>query len=255
VEEMNRSTVNTPIRYGNGEVFERRLQRHDLFMPPIHRNENCCFSHSRDEVLFPFVTSREEDMDPLAMTEGDDFLKLLGDVKDSVAACFRPAGSLICCRHRSLRRAVIDSSWTIQVLDQKHCAGDIVRFKLFPNGSQACMLLQGAEIMESVEVLAADDGTQKGIFFDVHMMHDDHVETMNGDDILEFLLRLLQCMEGGKVVKKGVPTKNCHFEQKRKQAYSNDTVSTAAYNCRNRIRFPRLRRIFRKGKMVLCLGK
>jgi hypothetical protein len=259
VEEMNRNSVNTPACFGNGEVLESRLQMHDLFMPPIHRNEDSCFSHSRDKVLFPFVASREEDMDPRSMKDGDNFLTLLGDVKDTVAACFRPAGSLI-CRHQSLRRTVIDSSWTIQVLGQKHCTSDAPRFKLFPSGSQACMLLQGAEIMESVEVLAVGDGTEKGIFFDVHMMHDDHVETMNGDDILEFLLSLLQRMDGGEVAKKGVPTKDCHFEQKRKQTFSfldeiNDAVSTTAYNCHNRIRFPRLRRIFRKEKMVSCLGK
>jgi hypothetical protein len=257
VEEMNRYLVNTPARYGNGEIFESRLQMHDLFMPPIHRNEDCCFPHSRGEFLFPFVDSREEDMDHPSMKDGGDFLKLLSGVKDTVAACFRPAGGSLIYRHRSLRRSMIDSSWTIQVLDQKHCPGDTLRFKLFPNGShQACMVLQGAEIMDSVEVLAAGDDTQKGISFDVHMMHDDHVETMNGDEVLEFLLRVLQCMDGGEVGKKGVPTKDCHLNRKRKQACnsfpdeSNGAVSIAAYHRRNRIRFPRFRRIFRKEKLV-----
>lgn len=249
-KKMNRYYLgNTPVRYGHGES---RLQTHDLFMPPIHRrNEDCCFSHSRDNFLFPFDTSREgEELNPSSMKDGVDFLKLLGGVKDT-------AGSLI-CRHRSLRRSITDTSWTIRVLNQNHSPGDTLRFELFPNGSQACMVLQGVEIMESVAVLVAGDGTQKGIFFQVHMMHADHVETMNGDEVLDFLQRLLQCMDCGKASEKGVPTKDCHLKQK--QAYSfiderNDAVSAAACHRCNQNRFPRVRRMFRKTKLVSCLDE
>jgi hypothetical protein len=239
---MNRYQVNTPARYS-----------HDIFIPPIQWNEDCCFSpRPRDKFLFPCVDSREEEMNPLSMNDGVDFLKLLGGVKDTAAACFRPAGSLI-CRHRSLRRSISDTSWTIHVLNQRRCPGDTARFKLFPSGSQACMVLQGTEIMESVEVLAAGDGTQKDIVFHVHMMHADHIETMNGDEVLEFLLMVLQCTDGGEVHvgNKGVPTRACLSKQKQKQTYSfidesNDAISTAANHRCNRIRFPRVRRIFRK---------
>jgi cold shock CspA family protein len=44
-------------------------------------------------------------------------------------------------------------------------------------------------------IISAGDGTQK-VFFHVHMMHEDHVQTINGDEVLEFLLRVLQCMDG-----------------------------------------------------------
>jgi hypothetical protein len=41
--------------------------------------------------------------------------------------------------------------------------------------------------MESVEVyLVTGDGTQKDVFFHVHMMHEDHVQTINGDEVLNF---------------------------------------------------------------------
>jgi hypothetical protein len=248
---MNRYQVNTPALYGYGEIYESRLQTHDLFIPPIQRNEDCCISRPSDMFFFPSLDSLEEEKDPLSTKEGVDFLKLLGGVKDTAAACFRPAGSLI-SRQRSLRRSINDTSWTIQVLNERRCPGDTVRFKIFPSGSQACMVLEGTEIMESVEVLAAGDGTQKDIFFHVHMMHADHVETINGDKVLEFLRRVLQCMDGGEEGKKGVlPTRACHLKQKPKQAYSfldekNEAVSTAAYFRCNRIMFPRIPRIFRK---------
>ena len=257
---MNRYQVNTPTRYSHGES---RLQTHNqLFIPPIQRNEDCSFSRPRDKFLFQCDDSREEEMNPLSMNDGVDFLKLLGVVKDTAAACFRPAGSSI-SRHRSLRRS-INTSWTIQVLNQRRSPDDTIRFKLFPSGSQACMVLQGAEIMESVEVLAAGDGTQKDIFFHVHMMHADHVETINGDEVLEFLLRVLQCMDGREVDKKGVPTRACHLKPKLAvptrachlkpklassfPAESSVAVSTAACHRCNRIRFPRVHRIFRKRK-------
>jgi hypothetical protein len=245
---MNRYQVNTPTRYGHGDLFESRLQTHDLFIPPIQRNEDCCFSRPRDKFLFPCVDSREDETNPLSTKDGVDFLKLLGGVKDTAAACFRPAGSLF-SRHRSLRRSINDTSWTIQVLNQRRCPGDVIRFKLFPSGSQACMFLEGTEIMESVEALAAGDGTQKDIFFHVHMMLADHVETINGDEVLEFLLRVLQCMDGADVCKNGLPTRPRHL--KPKQAHSflderNEAVSTAAYHRCNRIRFPRVHRMFRK---------
>jgi hypothetical protein len=241
---MNRYYINNPTNYGNG------LQTHDLFIPPIRRNENCCFSHSRDESLFPCVDSREEERNPLSMNDGVDLLKLLGGVKDTAAACFRPAGSLA-CRDRSLRRIITEDSWTIQVLNQKRCTGDSLRFKLFPDGSQACMVLQGEEIIKSVEVLAADDGTQKGILFHVHMMHADHIETMKRDEVLEFLLRVLQCMDGGEVGKRDVPIKAYHLRQKQASSLldkSDDSVSTIAYQSCKRIRFPRVHRLFHQRK-------
>jgi hypothetical protein len=233
---MNPYQINTPTRYDNG------LQTHDLSMPTIRRNEDCCFSHSRDESLFPCVDSREEETNPLSMNDGVDLLKLLGGVKDTAAACFRPAGSLT-CRHRSLRRSRTDNSWTIQVLNQKRCPGDTLRFNLSPNGSHTCMVLQGAEIIESVEVLAAGDDTQKGILFHVHMMHADRIETMNGDEVLEFLLRVLQCMDGGEVGRKSVPIKVCHLRQKQASSF----LDKSNHPC-NRIRFPRVHRLFHKRK-------
>jgi hypothetical protein len=238
---MNRYQINTPAYYGNG------LQTHDLFIPPIRRNDDCCFSHSRDESLFPCVDSREEERNPLSMNDGVDFLKLLGGVKDTAAACFRPAGSLT-YRHRSLRRSMTEDSWTIQVLNQKRCTGDTLRFKLFPDGSQACMVLQGEEIIESVKVLTAGNGKQKGILFHVQMMHADHIETMTRDEVLEFLLRVLQCIDGGEMGKKGVPIKACHLRQKQASSFldkSNDAVSN--HRC-HRIRFPRVHRLFHKRK-------
>jgi hypothetical protein len=250
---MNRYLVNNLARHGNGERFDRCLPGRDLFMPPIHQNEAYRVWNSPDDLPFSFLTSgtSEEETDPLPMKDWDDFLKRLGDVKDTVAACCHP-GDFI-GRRRS-RPNTVGSSWTVQVLDQDFCAGETPCFKIFPSGSQACMVLEGAEIMESVEVLAAGDGEQDSAVFNVHMMHDDRVETMGREEALEFLIGVLQRMNGAKVGKKGLPTKDCCVERKRTQANSfldenENSGSAAAFHRRNRkVRLPRFRRLFRKEK-------
>ena len=242
---MNNHLANIRVQCGNHEAFRSLSPWQELYMPSMIQEDDdegwCCM----DEALFPLASYPKMDESLVSSKDLDDCLKLLGDAKDSFTACIQ-AGICFAPYRRNMGPSVPESSWIIQILDRDYTAGDILCFKLYPAGSQACMLLEGAEVLESVETLSSMDGSAhdgEQLFFNVHMTHDDLTERMDQCEAMDFLRRVLQCMRE-EMHDRAVAETSGRQTQQSDRSLVDENVPRP-----NRVRMPRFRRLFRKAKI------
>ena len=117
--------------------------------------------HHQDPIVY---ASSEDDMDTVSTLSSDDFWR--SDTSNT---------------HKNVGRK---NAWTIRVQDEYYEEGDTLYFQLIPSDRSSSMILEGEEILESIQTLVANDSD---VDFVVHTEFDDATAVMTSSEALKFL--------------------------------------------------------------------